>query len=360
VGSAKMTSKERVMSAFAHTEADRVPIDYSSNPGIDSRLKGHFGLSAEDDEGLLQALKVDFRTLNAGYTGPRLHAELPDRQVDARLGIVRRYVEHDSGGYWDYCDFPLKDATEDQVAAWPLPDPENYDYAGATRRAQEFADYAVGLGGAGICDTINCNGMLRTMEQTLVDLATDDPAGLLLADRRQELQLKVLRRTLEACHGAIDYLYIGEDLGTQVGPMISPDMYRQHLKPRHKKFADLGRDFGLPVMIHSCGSSSWAFEDFIEIGITVVDTLQPEAADMSPAYLKEKFGHSLAFHGCISTAGPLAYGTPAEVISSVGETLAIMKPGGGYCLAPTHQMQDNTPTENAVAMYQAALQYGEY
>ena len=96
------------------------------------------------------------------------------------------------------------------------------------------------------------------------------------------------------------------------------------------------------------------------MGIDAVDTLQPEAKNMSPAYLKKTFGGRLAFHGCISTAGPVSFGTPADVVRSCRETLDIMMPGGGYCFAPTHSLQDNSPTENVVAMYETAHQYGTY
>jgi uroporphyrinogen decarboxylase len=113
-------------------------------------------------------------------------------------------------------------------------------------------------------------------------------------------------------------------------------------------------------MIHSCGSSSWAFNDFIEMGITAVDTLQPEPADMAPAYLKQKYGDTLTFHGCISTAGPVAAGTREETILYCRKTLQIMMPGGGYCFAPTHQLQDNSPTENVIAMYDTAQECGVY
>jgi uroporphyrinogen-III decarboxylase len=198
------------------------------------------------------------------------------------------------------------------------------------------------------------------MEQTLIDLVTDDQAGLLLADRRHAVQLEVLRRTIEAADGGVDFVMIGEDLGTQIAPMISPELFRRHIRPRQQRFVDLAAGFDLPVMIHTCGSSSWAYEDFIEMGIAAVDTLQPEAANMSPRHLKEHFGGRLAFHGCISTAGVLATGTPGDVVRDVRETLEVMMPGGGYCLSPTHQMQDNTPTGNALAMYRAALEHGRY
>ena len=81
---------------------------------------------------------------------------------------------------------------------------------------------------------------------------------------------------------------------------------------------------------------------------------------MAPAYLKGRFGERLSFHGGISTAGPLAYGSVEEVRKSVRETLEIMMPGGGYACGPTHAIQDNSPTENVVAMYETAREYGRY
>jgi uroporphyrinogen-III decarboxylase len=153
---------------------------------------------------------------------------------------------------------------------------------------------------------------------------------------------------------------MGEDLGTQIAPIVSLDLYRKAIRPLHQRIVDLAKSFGLPVMIHTCGSSSWAYEDFIEMGIAAVDTLQPEAANMSPDYLKKTFGGRLAFHGCISTAGPVATGTVEETIDDCRRTLEIMMPGGGYCFAPTHQLQDNSPTENVVAMYETARRHGLY
>jgi uroporphyrinogen decarboxylase len=96
------------------------------------------------------------------------------------------------------------------------------------------------------------------------------------------------------------------------------------------------------------------------MGVNIVDTLQPEATDMSPRYLKTRYGDKLAFRGCISTAGAVAFGSVADVIQDVRDTLQIMMPGGGYALAPTHQLQDNSPTENVIAMYETAHTYGRY
>ncbi len=354
----RMTSRDRVMAAFAHARVDRVPIDYHTNEGIDARLKTALGIARNDDESLRQALGVDFRGVGVPYKGPKRFADIPDRHISQETGIRTRWIEHSSGGYWDYCDFPLQNATLDEIEAWPMATPNDYDYSTLQDQARHNKGYAVFYGGAGLGDIINSTGMLRTMEQVLVDLATDEEAGLRLIDRKIERQLEVTRRSLELLKNQVDFVWMGEDLGTQIGPLISLDLYRRHIRPRHQKLIDAARSFGLPVMIHTCGSSSWAYDDFIEMGIAAVDTLQPEAANMSPRYLKDRYGSRLMLHGCISTAGPVAYGTPEEVRRDVKEKLDILSPGGGYCLSPTHQLQDNSPVENVIAMYQAAHYFG--
>jgi uroporphyrinogen decarboxylase len=355
-----MTSKERVLTAFARQEPDRVPVNYKANPGIDGRLKAHFGLAQSNDEGLRQALGVDIRQVQAKYIGPPLHEAIPDRMIHPEWGYRMRWIEHETGGYWDYCDFPLKDADEEKAASWPLPNPDDYNYDAAAEQCRGYKPYCVVAGGAGNGDIINKAGMIRTMDQVLVDLITDDPVFRIIVDRRLDVSLEVTRRTVEAAGDAVDMIWIGEDLGTQRAPMISLELFRRQIRPRLQRYVDLAKSFDLPVMIHSCGSSSWAFDDFKQMGIDVVDTLQPEAEKMAPAYIKDRFGNGLAFHGCISTAGPVATGTVEDVKQNVKETLDIMMPGGGYCLAPTHQLQDNSPTENVLAVYQAAAEFGSY
>jgi len=356
-----MIPKERVLTALALQEADRVPIGYGANAGVDRRLKEHYGLGPDDDEGLLRALGVDFRRVQAPYRGPKLHADIPERGIKAsEWGIRTRWSQHETGGYWDYCDWPLRSATIAEVDAWPMPSPDDFDYEAVREDSKRYGDYCVFCGGAGWPDVINTCGMMRTMEQVLVDLITDDPAGLRLIERRNEVLLEVARRTLAAAEGRIDLMMLGEDLGTQRGPTISPELFRRRIRPCIRQFVDVAAGFGIPTMIHSCGSSSWAFEDFIEMGIRAVDTLQPEAKDMAPEYLKRTFGDRLAFHGCISTAGPLAKGTVADTVDCCRRTLQVMMPGGGYCFAPTHMIQDDTPVENIVAAYEVAREAGRY
>ncbi|MCL2096468.1 MAG: hypothetical protein FWH10_06125 [Oscillospiraceae bacterium] len=353
-----MTSKQRVMRGFDRVKADRVPINYCANAGIDARLKAHFGLRPEDNTGLLDALNVDFRPVSPAYTGKVLHENIPGRRIDPLWGIHMRWIEHSSGGYWDYCDFPLEFASEEEIAEWKMPSPDDFDYEGLSAQINRYKDYAKPFNCYG--DLINTNGMLRGMEQTLVDIITDDPAGLLLAKRRFDFHIAQLDRVLHHAKGGVDFVWFGEDLGTQDRQMISMDVFRRNIKPWYKKMLDVCESYNIPAIMHTCGSSSWAYEELIEIGVKGFDTLQPEAKNMSPEYLVEKFGGRVVFHGCISTAGALANGAPDDVREEVRSTLEIMKPTYSYWLAPTHAIQDNSPTENVVEMYRAALELGKY
>ncbi len=355
-----MTSRERVAAAMAGSEPDRVPVNFFGNRDILRRLYDHFKIKQGDKERLLEALGVDFRELPVKYAGKRLHPEEEGKNVDPAWGIHTRWVEHESGGYMDYCDFPLKEADEEKAASWPMPDPDDYNYDNAVEVLKRWPDKSIHIGNPGLGDIINTAGMLRTMEQVMFDLIEENPAFLLLTKRRMEIQQEVTRRMLEKAGGRIDFMWLGEDLGSQNGPIVNPELYRKHIKPHHAKFTELARSFNIPVMIHSCGSSSWAFDDFLEIGITVVDTLQPEAANMDPRWLKETYGDRMAFHGCISTAGPMAYGTREEAVQDAEEKLSILMPGGGYCFAPTHMIQDNSPTENVLGVYETAYKLGWY
>jgi uroporphyrinogen decarboxylase len=241
-----------------------------------------------------------------------------------------------------------------------VPSPDDYDYSGVDEFCERYSQSCILAGGTGLPDIINSSGMVWTMEKVLIHILNDDPAFLFYLDRKQAAQLEIWGRILEKARGRADVFYLGEDLGTQIGPMISLKLFRRFFRPRIQQFVDLAKSHGLPVMLHSCGSSSWAFEDFLEMGITIMDTLQPEAKDMQPETLKARFGGRMAFHGCISTAGAVAYGTAADAAAHARRTLEIMMPGGGYAFSPSHKLQDNSPTENVVALYEAAHRYGTY
>ena len=356
-----MSSKERVRRTLEFEKTDRVPIGYEANEGIHKRLCAALGIPASDSESLYQALGVDYRGIGAPYIGPQLHKVPENRRVNQLEGCIMRWVSHSSGGYWDFCDFPLQNADDALFETFPIPNPDDFDYDAALEFAKNHDhQYALFTGDAGTPDIINSNGRIMGMEDVLCHLMLDDEAAMDFIRRRADFQLKVMERTLDKCNGYLDFVWLGEDLGTQIGPMISMDLYREQIKPIHKQFIDLAAAYHLPAIMHSCGSSSWVFEELIEMGLRGVDTLQPEPVNMSPSYLAEQYGGRLNFRGCISTAGPLAYGTAEETDRVCRETLETMMAVRGYHFAPTHSIQDNSPVENVIAMYQAAHKYGQY
>ena len=355
-----MSSKERVLRTFAFQDTDRVPIDYSANPAVHARLCRALGVSPEDYRTLFDIIGADYWFTGAHFVGENHFPVLKDRKTDPIYGFNMRWVENESGGYWDFCDFPLQGADDETIANFHVPSLADFSVETLREELKPFSGKAIAIGGAGTADIINSTGRVMGMEDTLVNLLTEDEATLTYISRVVDMELGTLEMALDKAGDLIDFLWMGEDLGTQIAPMISLDLYRRVLRPFHQKYIDLAKAYNKPVMIHTCGSSSWVYEDFIEMGVNAVDTLQPEAVNMSPRYLKEHFGGRLSFHGCISTAGPLAYGTPAEVEQNVKDTLEIMMPGGGYHLSPTHMIQDNTPVENILVMYQAAHNYGVF
>ena len=355
-----MSARERVLRTFAREKTDRVTIGYETNDAVHRRFAAALGLPpGADIHAVGDAIGVDYRKIWPEYTGPQLFKAPPGRIINPEEGCVMRWVENPSGGYWDYCDFPLIDADEEQIAAFPIPNPDDFDYetAGDMLKALN-GRLATYIGGTGVPDVINSNSRIMGMEDMLCHLILENEAALAFINRRADFQLGMMERLLEKCKGYLDFVWYGEDLGTQIAPIINPVLYRKLMKPIHKKFAGLADAYGLPTLMHSCGCSSWAYEDFIEIGIKGVDSIQPEIESMSPRYLMEHFGGKLNFRGLISTGHELAFGTPDDVRRVCKETIEIMNAKGGYHFGPSQAIQDNSPAENVIAMYQAAHDAG--
>ena len=355
------TSRDRVRAFLARSHADRVPINYMANSGIDRRLKQHLDLDQQDNEGLLSALGVDFRTVWPTWNGRHLHAESPGIQVDPQWGFRTRWVEHGTGGYNDYCEWPLSDADEAAAEAWPLPDADrDFDYSDLPAQCIKLEGFGLGTGGPGTGDLLNGTGGLMGMQRVYTALAGEDPAWEILAKRKLAFDLARTERTLAAAKGRLDFIWTGEDLGSQRGPLCSLGTWRRVLRPWHQSLVDMARAHGAAVMMHSCGSSSAFFDDLAAMGVAAIDTLQPDAFGMEATRIKSRWGDRLAFHGGIGTGGIVANGTSAEARAEAERVLDAYMPGGGYAFSPAHALQDDTPVENVQAIYAAAKNRGTY
>jgi uroporphyrinogen-III decarboxylase len=179
--------------------------------------------------------------------------------------------------------------------------------------------------------------------------------------RTADYYFEVSRRIFDAAADALDVFFIGNDFGSQMGPLISEPAFRRFVFPHLRRLCQLGHDYGLKVMMHCCGGFAPLIPAMIEAGIDALQALQPCARGMEPSRLKAAFGKKLVLCGAIDSHHALIKGTPETVREATRRTLDIMKPGGGYILSASHDfILEETPVENVVAMFDAGRDFGIY
>lgn len=337
---------------MSHVQPDRAPIQLYCTPESRAKLDEYFG-----GQSLEEVFKVDFRWLEP-IGGPVPHTPEPDSGLEKYdiWGIGYSRVPNNAGGtHLEATELTLAKMTSmDEVLAHPWPDPSAFDYSVIPQQIEQYGDYAVMAGGTAVPDVINGVGRGRGMDQVLIDIATEDEVGTAIIDARVNFYYEYCRRCLEAGNGRIDILYLGEDLGSQKGPTISPACFDAFFRPRLQKFFDLAHNYGALVMMHSCGSTRLLQPKLIEMGLDVLDSVQPEPEGMDPEGLKKDFGDKLTYCGMISTQQTLPYGTAEECRAEARHRLDVIGRGGGYIFAPAHNIQSDTPLENILAIYEEA------
>ncbi len=304
------------------------------------------------------AFEVDLRFVGAPRTVPSRQPEPGGRATFYdEFGVGYAMIPNTSGGdYPEAVDLALaRLETMDDVLAHPWPSPDDHDYARVREQIAANAGYCVCIGHAGQPDIINGVGRGRGMEHVLCDIALEDEVGLAIIERRVSYYLEVSRRTLEAADGGVDILWIGEDLGTQKGPTVSPATFDAFFRPALQSCIDLGHEFGCKVAMHSCGSTRLLMPRFGEMGLDVLDAVQPEPVGMVPEELKAEFGRDLTFCGLISTQYTLPHGTVEDCREEARHRIRVMGEGGGYIFSPAHCIQPDTPVDNVLAIYEEVL-----
>jgi uroporphyrinogen decarboxylase len=383
-----MLSRLRLLTALAHQEPDRVPLDLGSTQvtGIHlvayQRLRQVLGLPP------VEAQVCDYIQGLA----------LPDPDVIERLGVdVRglfplnshnwRVVEQVDGEYWSYLDewgithrkprqdglyyslwkAPLNqpELTTQDIASHPWPrldDPQRI--AGLRQQAEAYrtAGYAVVLKDpfAGLFEMAQ---RIVGMENLLVMMSINKALAAALFDKLVELKLAFWEMALPWLADVVDVISQADDYGTQVSQIISPRTFREQLKPRWKIIFDRLRLLAPNArrFFHSCGSVRVLLPDYIELGVEILNPVHIRAAGMEPAALKHDFGDVLIFWGGgVDTQGVLPAGTPQEVKDDVRRNIEALAPGGGFVFNPVHNIQADVPAQNIAAMYEAFSEYGLY
>lgn len=347
-----MTSKERVLKAFAHQEPDRVPCWCGASVEFWDKAKRALQL---DDEGLRQRVGDDFRRVTAVYKGPETSLS-PGATWRSPFGIERTGI-----GYGQPLTHPLTNATTIQeVDAYPWPDPAWVDPSTIRAQAKPYVEEYAILGGD-----------WSPFWHDVIDLVGHEQLYYLMYDHPDVAQAIFQHvadyyygssvRIFEAAGDVIDIFFIGNDLGSQTGPLLSKKLFREFVLPSLQRLISLGHIHGLKVMMHCCGGFRPLIPDLIDAGLDGLHALQPDCNGMDPAELKRDFGDRMVFNGVIDSHHILIDGTPDYVRQKTREILDIMKPGGGYIAGASHDtILPETPVENVLAMFDTIREYGVY
>ncbi len=378
-----MTPRQRVEVALNHCEPDRVPLDLGTGgssspvPEAYARLAAYFKVTAPArpvthmlrlstvDETILRALEIDTRPVYMRPTqrGIRPCSE-PDHFYDD-WGVKWRAVDTGLSIFREIVESPLADATIDDLDDYPWwPDPlDPARYAGTREDAQRLfneTDYAV-IGCPGFNGVWERAWYLCGFERMLGSLVVDPEFVHAVLRRVTEIGKAVMARYLDLTGSTIQMIKMGDDLGAQGGPLMSPKTYRAVVKPYHRELFDvIRRRTKARIFLHTCGSVYRLLPDLIDAGVEVLNPVQVSAADMDTRRLKAEFGDRLSFMGAIDTQQVLPFGTPDQVKQEVERRIADLAPGGGYILAPVHNVQADVPPENLVTMYRHARVVGTY
>jgi uroporphyrinogen decarboxylase len=342
-----MNSKERVLTTFEHREPDRVPLWYGASEGLTGKLIRY--CSVKDEEELMQRLHIDFRRVRERYVGPPLG--------DKTFWGVQRAGLH----YGQPMSHPLAGVeTVGEVmeyTGWPSPD--WFDFSGLREQCEDWKEYAI-IGGPWVVVFTDATELVG-MDEFFMKMYTHPEVMKAVIKKVSDFYYELALRFFEAVGDMIHIFFFGDDMGTQLSLLISLKHWREFCKPDIERFLELGRQAGLKTMFHSCGAIREIIPDLVEIGLDALNPVQVAADDMVLKELKAAFGHQLTFHGCMDHQHVLPHGTEDDVRWEVHRVIDIMSPGGGFCLAPSHDlMLDEFPAENVVAMYDEAFEYGRY
>jgi len=341
-----MNSRERVAMALNFEQPDRTPVFASFVPEIEERLRSTFHIS-EADTGI--ALGNDMVKCCAGLE-KSFYGQPKPEYVDA-WGIRWRYVENNYGVYTEIVEHPLAGDRE-KLDTFEIPDPlEDTQYENFRHKKELYGDEKWMIGSSQISIFEAC-WYLRGLETFLMDMALEPDYSEKLMDKVMQFPLNASKKYIEL--GA-DMVWFGDDVSTQTGMMISIDMWRKYLKPRYAElFAECRKlNPNIKIAYHSCGQCTAILDDMIEIGLDVLNPLQPMAID--PFETKRRYGKRLALFGGLCIQQVMSTGSVEDVRNAVKKLIAGVGRGGGYILAPAHHIQADTSLDNIKAFYESAL-----
>ncbi len=341
-----MNSKERVRAALDFVEPDRVPFSAAFVPEIASKLREEVGYQEPD---LGAALGNDVVCIPQGFANGYY---LKDEDTyTCEWGCKWRRVENNTGEYTEVYERPLEDHPE-RLGSYKAPDPYDDSRYDAARELMARYGGDHWITGAIPTTIFECAWGLRGLDNLLTDMLINKEFAHALMDKVMEFPLIAGKKLISL--GA-DMLLTGDDVAMQSGMMMSMDMWREYLKPRYAYlFGEFKKENPkIKLAYHSDGNCEAILDELCEIGLDVLNPIQP--ACMDPVRIKQKYGRRLALWGGLCIQFILPNGSPEEVRAEVRRLKTSVGKGGGYILAPAHNIQSDTSLKNIKAFYEEAL-----
>ncbi|NQT87904.1 hypothetical protein HQ560_14145 [bacterium] len=354
-----MTSRERVLAAVNHKQPDRVPIGLLFSPEAQAKAMAHLGI--HEDRAFWEWTGNDSAVVAPDFPGEASPIRYADPTIEVTtdgryLDIYRVPFRRVQTGFQEYVDIagepPLREAvTPDDLKAFPWPTADIWDYASIPAALERVSEKATECQSRGFFEISH---FMRGMEAFLTDMALDPPMACAIMDSIIEHLFERARRILETAAGGYAVFEYNDDVASQRGLMVSPELWRRYLKPRMAVFCSLYKRHGAKVRYHCCGSVRAIIPDLIEIGVDILNPIQPLAAGMDPFELKREFGRDLTFHGGVDIQDFLIHASPQAVRDHTLRMIDVIGADGGFILAGSHSIQADTPPENVVAMVETA------
>jgi uroporphyrinogen decarboxylase len=356
-----VTHKERFLTAINHQEPDRVPICVWYTPEAEMKMLRQLGVDSTRTETYKAAggplpilMEHDFLI---SWVGPCTgYYARPDREYTDEWGIGWKWFDNPSGGaYTEMVRHPLaniKDPSE-----FEMPDFEREDrYLGARMLMEEYGEeYGIMAGVA--CTLFELAWYLRGMEQVLMDMTVEKDFAHTYLDK---LMGWISTAGRKFARMGVDVIWIGDDVGMQNRMLMRPEIFREFLKPRYAKLFAEWKSINPNVKIafHSDGYVYPILADLVEIGLDILNPIQPKSMD--PARVKKDFGNHLTLWGTIDIQEVMPFGSVADVVNEVKTRIRTAGKGGGLILSPAHNIQPEVPLDNIFAFYNAAKEFGRY
>jgi uroporphyrinogen decarboxylase len=346
--------KDRVNKALKFEKPDRTPRDFAASPEIWDKLGSYF--ETQDRNEILQKLDIDCRVVAADSfcrppSGTGRQADENGINIDI-WGARRKKIKIPTGHLEEYESYPLESAqTVDDFAKHIWPQQDWWDFSELRSHINKINNnqlYNIRYRIGGFFETA---WSIYNFEKFLLDLALNPAMPKYVLERIGEIHIQNLKIVLDKAADMIDIVYFYDDVASQNSLLIAPEMYEEFVKPYHAEVIRIASNYELPVMMHCCGSVYPLIDSFIDMGLRILNPIQPSAKNMNPEKLSDEFGGRIVFHGGIDIQKFLPFASPDEVKEKVEYTCNLLGSSGGYIMSGSHHIQSDTPLENVLAMY---------